>query len=84
MVIEVPDGKPHMGPQDGPIPTFTIPGLHHRPLVEVIKSVWSDPSSRFFHFTPFKLMWQCASGVLERLYGELYYSNSYIEANDRL
>ncbi|THH32816.1 hypothetical protein EUX98_g1394 [Antrodiella citrinella] len=87
VVIEVPDGKRHDldFPDDPPIPTFPVPGLLHRSLVEVIKSVWSDPSASRFHFTPFRQFWQRDknSGV-ERIHDELYSSDAFLQAHEDL
>ncbi|KAG2090391.1 uncharacterized protein F5147DRAFT_586706 [Suillus discolor] len=39
---------------DGNGQLFTVPGFHHRPLVDVIRAAFSEASSRWFHLTPFK------------------------------
>jgi hypothetical protein len=39
---------------DGNGRVFTIPGFHYQPLVSVICAAFSEPSSRWFHLTPFK------------------------------
>lgn len=54
VVFEVPDLEKHK-PND--IPTFTVSGLLHRSIVNVIKSAFSDPASRSFHYTPFRSYW---------------------------
>ncbi|KAF9472386.1 hypothetical protein BDN70DRAFT_900592 [Pholiota conissans] len=86
--IQVPDGQPH--PLGSDIPTFTVPGLFHRSIVEVIKSTFSDSASHSFHYTPFKSFWHSDSGNAEsrpqtqRLYDELYSSNAMIDAHTKL
>ncbi|KAG5633555.1 hypothetical protein H0H81_006902, partial [Sphagnurus paluster] len=50
VVIEMPDGKKH--PDPSTILKFTIPGLRHRSLVEIIQHVFSDPNSAPLHYTP--------------------------------
>lgn len=82
--FSVPDGKPHKSPSDSPIPIFTVSGLHRRSIIAVIRTIWSDTSSRFFHFYPFKLFWNRTNDITERLHGELYTSDSWIKANEEL
>ncbi|THH19983.1 hypothetical protein EUX98_g8669 [Antrodiella citrinella] len=84
MVIEVPDGKRHASSSDADIPTFSIPGLVHRPLVEVIKSAWTSTSSSRFHYLPFRQFWKRSDSVVERIHGELYSSDSFIAAHEEL
>ncbi|KAF8151063.1 hypothetical protein BJ912DRAFT_1071771 [Pholiota molesta] len=84
--IQVPDLSPHK-PDD--IPTFTIPGLLHRSLVEVIKSTFSDVASRSFHYTPFKTFWcpnpeHSENLETQRVYDELYSSDAMIKAHMEL
>ncbi|KAJ7141092.1 hypothetical protein C8R44DRAFT_596097, partial [Mycena epipterygia] len=81
--IEVPDGKKR-GPGD-PIPTFSVPGLHFRNLTQTIKSALEDPSSRHFHYTPFKHYWQPSPDEpAQRIYDEIYSSNAFIQAHEKL
>ena len=49
--IEVPNGMPH---PPGESPTFMVPGLFHRSLIQVAKAAVQDASSRLWHYTPFK------------------------------
>jgi hypothetical protein len=84
VIIQVPDGKPHS--KDN-IPTFKVPGLHHRSLVDVIKTAFSDPASTSFHYMPFKSFWKDPStpeSVPQRVYDELYASDAMIEAHTKL
>ncbi|KAF5379470.1 hypothetical protein D9615_006555 [Tricholomella constricta] len=77
VIIEVPDGKKHT---PDTIPTFTIPGLQRRSLVEVIKRAFSD--SQPLHYTPFKTFWQKDESVeAERVHDELFSSDAMIEAH---
>ena len=84
VIIQVPDGKIHS--KDG-IPTFKVPGLHHRSLVDVIKTAYSDMASTSFHYMPFKSFWKDSStpeSVPQRVYDELYSSDAMIEAHMKL
>ena len=84
VAIQVPDGKEHA--DDGSIPTFTVPGLHHRSITAVIRSVFEDPTaSRSFHYTPFKTFWKSSStSPAQRVYDEIYSSDAMIEAHMKL
>ncbi|KAI0069759.1 hypothetical protein K474DRAFT_1687673 [Panus rudis PR-1116 ss-1] len=79
VVIEVPDGKQHGSSDDPPIPTFSVPGLMHRSIVETVRSVWSSPTSSSFHYTPFEQFWQRPDGITERVHDELYASEAFNE-----
>lgn len=84
VIIDVPDGNPHSSSNDPPLPQFTVHSLHRRSIVEVIKTAWSEPRSRYFHFTPFKQLWTRLDGVVERLYGELFTTDSWLTAQKAL
>ena len=82
ITIEVPTGKsdnllaPH---------TYSVPGLHCRKLLNVIKAVFQDPLSHQFHLTPFSLMHQSPiTGEEQRVYGELYNSDEFIKEHKRV
>ncbi|KAJ7097121.1 hypothetical protein B0H15DRAFT_920861 [Mycena belliarum] len=78
--ISVPDGKPHNSESDAPV--FSVPGLHFRPLVEVIKSAVHNAAARTFHYTPFKQFWSSSSpdDPPQRIYDEIYSSDAMAEA----
>ncbi|KAF8833415.1 hypothetical protein BDN67DRAFT_992844 [Paxillus ammoniavirescens] len=60
----------------------TVPGFRYRPLVEVIRSAFSDAQAKAFHLWPFKQYWDNPSGgEVQRLFGELYTSDSWIAAH---
>lgn len=83
VVIQVPDGKPH--DDDSDVPTYTFSGLHHRSLAAVVKSVFEDPASRYFHYTPFKQFWKPSpTEPPQRVYDEVYSSDAMIEAHINL
>lgn len=60
--------------------------LHHRKLVSVIKEKITRPSMHpHLHFEPYKLFWQpSVSAEPVRVHGELYTSDAFIEAHDKL
>lgn len=81
--IRVPDGKRHAAEDENPV--FEVPGLHYRPLLEVIKSAVQDITALTFHWVPFKHLWNFApDGPAERVYDELYSSEAWLEAHEEL
>lgn len=83
--IYVPDGKPHLKPEDGPIPIFSVSGLHHRSITEIIKDVWSQPESLSFEYIPYRLFWQKdPASIPEQVHGELYTSEAFNRAYEDL
>ena len=84
VTIQVPDGKTH---SKDSIPTFKVPGFHHRSLVDVIKTIYSDITSTSLHYMPFKSFWKDPStpeSVPQRVHDELYSSDAMIEAHMKL
>lgn len=64
--------------------TFSIPGLHYRPLLGILKSALCDVTALRFHFSPFKRIWKRPCGREERCYDELYTSDAWLEEHDKL
>ncbi|KAJ3571968.1 hypothetical protein NP233_g3408 [Leucocoprinus birnbaumii] len=64
-------------------PTFSIPGLLHRDLTEVIRNAFNDPLTHLLHYAPFKLFHKGStppdSSQSQRIYGEVYTSDAFIE-----
>ncbi|KAF5368267.1 hypothetical protein D9615_010369 [Tricholomella constricta] len=78
--IQVPDGEKHT---TDTIPTFSIPELHYRSLVEVIKRTFSHLTD--LHYTPFQNFWQTdGAGEAERIHDELFSSDAMLEAHVEL
>jgi hypothetical protein len=68
-----------------PSRAFSIPGFHHRSLVEVIKAAWSKDMAKHFHLSPFKRIHVNPKTKAEtRVYDEAYTSDVWIEAHDDL
>ncbi|KAI0037921.1 hypothetical protein FA95DRAFT_1585536 [Auriscalpium vulgare] len=83
--IRIPDGQRHSSPADRPIPIFTVPGLHHRSLVETIKAAWTDARSTDFHYTPFRHFWKRGTDTdAERIRDEIYSSDAFIKADEEI
>jgi hypothetical protein len=71
--------------KDEPSRSFNIPGFHYRPLLGVIRSAFADIQANAFHLMPFKRMWKDPlDGHQERVFDELYTSDSWLEAQDDL
>jgi hypothetical protein len=71
--------------KDDPSETFTIPGFHYRPLVAVIRSAFADIQAHAFHLFPFKRVWKDPlDNHEERIFDELYTSDSWLQAQDDL
>lgn len=73
-------------PVRGAIPKiFHIPGFYHRSITSVIKETWASITSYQFHLAPFKRIHvNPSTGEETRIYDEVYTSDTWIEAHDRL
>jgi len=82
VTIEVPAGKPDSLSTPR---VYSIPGLRYQKLLSVIKAAFQEPLSRQFHLTPFSLIHQSSiTGEEQRVYGELYNSDQFIEEHKRV
>jgi hypothetical protein len=64
---------------------FSVPGFHFRPLVQVIRSAFADIQANAFHLSPFKRLWKDPlDNHQERIFDELYTSDSWLDAQDEL
>lgn len=83
--IEVPDGKSHEDDPNFTRNIYSVPGLFHRSLVEVIRTAITDAGARCFHYTPFKQFWQPdPDSPPQRVYDEIYSSDAMIEEHVKL
>ena len=62
---------------------FNIPGLHHRPLVGVMKAALTDDNARHLHFSPFRRFRRTGTGD-ERCFDEVYTSDVFLKAHNTL
>ncbi|KAG2051670.1 hypothetical protein BDR06DRAFT_983445 [Suillus hirtellus] len=70
---------------NGDTRSFLVSGFHFRPLVEVIRSAFADIQASAFHLSPFKCLWKDPlDGHKERIFDELYMSDSWLDAQDEL
>ena len=64
---------------------YSVPGLHYRKLLHVIKAAFHDPLARHFHLTPFSRMHRSSvTGAEQRVYSELYDSDAFIKEHHRV
>ena len=82
VTIKVPIGEPSDSEMSR---SYSVPGLHYRKLLNVIKAAFQDPLSRHFHLTPFSLMHQSPiTGIEQQVYGELYHSDAFVKEHHRV
>lgn len=70
-------------------PTFEVPKVYHRSLVDIIKTVCAEPDAARHQFVPFKHFWRRPQTAAKdensaateniRVYSELYDSNALLE-----
>lgn len=66
-------------------PTFEVGGIQYRSLLKTIYGALDEPNAPPLHYTPYKEFWQpIENGPIERVYGELYASDAWLEAHDVL
>ena len=64
---------------------FSVDGLCYRPILDVVCAVFAEGSSKTFHLTPFKRLWKLPiTGREQRVYNELYASNAWNQAHDKI
>ena len=64
---------------------FTIDGFCYRPILDVIRTVFAEASLKSFHLTPFKKLWKSlVTGHEQHVYNELYTSNVWNQAQDKI
>lgn len=64
--------------------SYQVPGLHHRSIIEVIRATFGAASALPFHLTPFKRIHVDSLGKETRIYDEVYTSEAFEEAHDKL
>ncbi|KAF8871118.1 hypothetical protein BD779DRAFT_483736 [Infundibulicybe gibba] len=62
---------------------YSIPDLHYRNLVDVVKEVCSGAASENFHWHPFEEHWEppWEDRSTERVYGDLFTSSAFLDAD---
>jgi len=80
ITIEIPTKS-----KDDETRPFSIAGFHFRPLLEVIRSAFTDVQASAFHLSPFRRLWKDPlDDHQERVFDELYTSDSWLDAQDDL
>jgi hypothetical protein len=75
-----------------PVPTkgatarrFSIPGFHHRSILEVIKTTWRSAAFSQLHLAPFRRIHvHPDTGVETRIFDEVYTSEAFEDAHNEL
>ncbi|KAG8914957.1 hypothetical protein FRC01_003851 [Tulasnella sp. 417] len=88
VTISVPLGKPRPGSQPDfpPAAEFTVPGLRHRSIVDIVQRVIrTDPNVRDFHLHPFRQYVQGQDGKPpSRVIDDIYSSNAMMDEYEKL
>ncbi|KAF9046642.1 hypothetical protein BJ165DRAFT_1611041 [Panaeolus papilionaceus] len=78
--VDVPSGRP-----GEKAVSFSVPGFLYRNIVTVIKEAFTGPLAHLLHYSPFRLYHRDpATGQDERVYGEIYTSNAFLEESDKV
>jgi hypothetical protein len=66
-------------------PVYEVQGLYYRQPLEVIKAAFRETTAETFHLSPFEEYWQASpDSPPERLYSEMYNSDTYIKEHDHV
>ena len=66
-------------------PTFEIPGVWHRDLLDVIQMAFQDSKAQFYHLVPFRLFWKPdPDSEPERVVTDIYNSDAFLEEHEKL
>lgn len=65
--------------------SYSVKGLYHRKLTDIIRGAFQESLADHMHFSPFALFHRPPnSEKAERVYGELYTSDTFIEEHDKV
>ena len=77
------EGVSHLS--DAAAPVFHVKGFLYRKLVEVLKAAYQESSATQIHISPFEEYWKPSPETPpERIYSELYNSDSYIQEHEKI
>ena len=77
------DGIKHASEADAP--KYEVKGLHHRRIVDVIRSALAEPAAQKFHLFPFREYWKPATDEpTERIYSEAFTSDYFLEQYEKI
>ena len=65
-------------------PHMNVPGVLHRKIIPVIRSVCEDKSARCYNFIPYKLFFRDDNGKIERIYCEVYNSDAMLKEDAKI
>ncbi|SJL18057.1 uncharacterized protein ARMOST_21629 [Armillaria ostoyae] len=84
VTIRLPQtGVKHVSEEEAP--KFEVTGIYHCNILDIIVSAFQDTSFLDYHLKGFQEMWDPGDGhPVERVYGEVYTSEKYLEMEDEL
>lgn len=67
-------------PSETDAPELEIPGVYHRSITDIIKSVFQDNVAAMFNMTPYREYWKCSEDRTVEVIGEAYSTPEMLEA----
>lgn len=71
-------------PSETDAPELEIPGVHHRSIIDIIESVFTDDASISFNMIPYREYWQCSPDRAIEVFSEAYSSPEMLEMYDEI
>ena len=66
-------------------PKLRVRNIHHRSLVQVLRTAVKDESAKSYHYTPFKMYWRrTPNSEPERIISELYTADAFWEEHEKV
>ncbi|KAL5482917.1 hypothetical protein ACEPAI_9512 [Sanghuangporus weigelae] len=66
-------------------PEFEVGSINYRPILETVYKALDDPEASAFHYTPYQELWKPDYlSEAERIYGELYSSDIWLESHEEI
>lgn len=66
-------------------PTYEVKGIWYRPLLGLVRSAFEDVTACKYHWFPFTLLWnKPGADKPERLYSELYNTDTFLQEHEKL
>ncbi|KAL5480587.1 hypothetical protein ACEPAI_1858 [Sanghuangporus weigelae] len=66
-------------------PEFEVGSINYRPILETVYKALDNPEASAFHYTPYQELWKPDYlSEAERIYGELYSSDIWLESHEEI
>ena len=83
--IKVPPEDTNFSIAEEDAPEFEVHGVFYRPLLSIINDAFKSRASDEFHFTPYHEFWMGGhDSQIERLIGELYTADGWLEVHKKI